>query len=145
MNKCIKFLSALNVISLANQIVGNNLINTGGSTNAISFEQLFKWKSFAYGFQEASAVNKPIFLLIYKAQCPSCQKLKQKFFKSVRLMDLSDRCVTNRNVHWYYYIWLRSIKIINIYIYTTSWRYNSAILFFIQLTQTVFRLPLIFL
>ena len=99
MNKCIKFLGALNIIALANQIVGNNLINTGGSNSVISFEQLFKWKSFAYGFQEASAVNKPIFLLIYKAQCPSCQKLKQKFFKSVRLMDLSDRCVTNRNVH----------------------------------------------
>ncbi|KAK1121360.1 hypothetical protein K0M31_010654 [Melipona bicolor] len=93
MNKCIKFLGALNIIALANQIVGNNLINTGSSNNAISFEQLFKWKSFAYGFQEARAVNKPIFLLIYKAQCPSCQKLKQKFFKSVRLMDLSDRFV----------------------------------------------------
>ncbi|XP_071878043.1 thioredoxin domain-containing protein 12 [Bombus fervidus] len=93
MNKWIKFFSAINLIALANQIVENNLLNIGDSNCDKSFERLFKWRSVTYGFQEAKVVNKPIFLLIHKMQCPSCQKLKQKFSNSVRLMDLSDRFV----------------------------------------------------
>ncbi|XP_017760915.1 PREDICTED: thioredoxin domain-containing protein 12-like [Eufriesea mexicana] len=93
MNQCIKYFSALNLINLANHIVGNKLVNTRDSNFEASFEQLFKWRSLKYGFQEAKVSNKPIFLLIYKLQCPSCQKLKQNFSKSVRLMDLSDRFI----------------------------------------------------
>lgn len=108
MNKWIKFFSTINLIALANQIVGNNLLNIGDSNCDKSFERLFKWRSVTYGFQEAKVVNKPIFLLIHKMQCPSCQKLKQKFSNSVRLMDLSDRYVSkyvhtcmNINIHHY--------------------------------------------
>lgn len=97
MNQSIKYFSALNLINLANHIVRTKLVNTGDTNFEANFEQLFKWRSLKYGFQEAVASNKPIFLLIYKKQCPSCQKLKQNFSKSIRLMDLSDRYVSIRN------------------------------------------------
>lgn len=91
MNRRIKYLSILNLINLANHI-GNKFVNNGDSNYEADFERLFKWKSLKY-FQEVKIVQKPIFLFIYKVQCPSCQKLKQKFSKSMYLMDLSNQYV----------------------------------------------------
>lgn len=92
MNHRIKYLSILNLINLANHI-GNKFVNNGDLNYEADFERLFKWKSLKCGFQEVKIVQKPIFLFIYKVQCPSCQKLKQKFSKSIHLMDLSNRYV----------------------------------------------------
>ncbi|XP_003693661.1 uncharacterized protein LOC100864712 [Apis florea] len=91
MNRRIKYLSILNLINLANHI-GNKFVNNGDSNYEADFERLFKWKSLKY-FQEVKIVQKPIFLFIYKVQCPSCQKLKQKFSKSMYLMDLSNHFI----------------------------------------------------
>ncbi|KOC63237.1 Thioredoxin domain-containing protein 12 [Habropoda laboriosa] len=93
MIKSIKYLSALNLINLANHLIGNNLTLIRNSNCESDFEQLFKWRPLKDGFEEAKIIQKPIFLLIHKPQCPSCQKLKKTFAKSVRLMDLSDRFV----------------------------------------------------
>lgn len=89
----IKYLTALNLISLMSRIGGNNIFNLGDSNYEHEFEHLYKWTSFKNGFQEARKVNKPILLFIHKMQCPGCVKLKKKFVKSVRLMDLSERFV----------------------------------------------------
>ncbi|CAK9797764.1 Thioredoxin domain-containing protein 12 [Anthophora quadrimaculata] len=93
MIKSIKYLGAFNLINLANHLVGNNLVLTENSNYDIDFEQLFKWKSLKDGFEEAKVIQKPIFLLIHKPQCISCQKLKKTFSKSMRIMDLSDQFV----------------------------------------------------
>ncbi|XP_014472094.1 PREDICTED: thioredoxin domain-containing protein 12-like [Dinoponera quadriceps] len=55
----------------------------------LSFGYIFKWKNLAEGFDEAKVIRKPIFLLIYKTGCPTCEKLKPKFRKSIRILDLS--------------------------------------------------------
>ncbi|XP_076248373.1 thioredoxin domain-containing protein 12 [Calliopsis andreniformis] len=89
----IKYLSSLNLINLANHIVANTLLNTGETHCDSTFEQLYKWRSFKDGFEEAKITNKPVFLLIHKFTCPACHKLKYRLTKSVRLMDLSDRFV----------------------------------------------------
>ncbi|XP_032665776.1 thioredoxin domain-containing protein 12-like [Odontomachus brunneus] len=65
-----------------NVIAANNDMNQ-------SFERMFKWRNLQEGFDEAKIVRKPIFLLIYKTGCPTCDKLKPKFTKSIRLHDLS--------------------------------------------------------
>ncbi|XP_033340574.1 thioredoxin domain-containing protein 12 [Megalopta genalis] len=82
----LRYLSAFSILKLANQLAGNE------DPNCI-LEHLFKWKSFDNGFEEAKQTEKPIFLFVYKIGCPACEVLKEKFSKSVRIMDLSDRFV----------------------------------------------------
>ncbi|XP_078043530.1 thioredoxin domain-containing protein 12 [Augochlora pura] len=80
------YLSAFSIVKLANQLAGN------ADPNCI-LEHLFKWKTFDNGFEEAEKTQKPIFLFVYKIGCPACEILKEKFSKSVRIMDLSDRFI----------------------------------------------------
>ncbi|XP_017893124.1 thioredoxin domain-containing protein 12-like [Ceratina calcarata] len=93
MRMSVKYLTALNLISLISRIGGNNIFNLGDSNYEYEFEHLYKWTSFNRGFCQARKVNKPIMLFVHKMQCPGCVKLKKKFVKSVRLMDLSDRFI----------------------------------------------------
>ncbi|XP_034182621.1 thioredoxin domain-containing protein 12 [Osmia lignaria lignaria] len=93
MIQCIKYLSSLNFINLANDIVANNILTVKDTNSDAGFDQLFKWKSFSNGFNEAKTLKKPVFLMIHKEFCPACQRLKEKFAKCVRLMDISDRFV----------------------------------------------------
>ncbi|XP_025267275.1 thioredoxin domain-containing protein 12-like [Camponotus floridanus] len=58
-----------------------------------NFSHMYKWKNLQEGFQEAKVCRKPIFLLIHKPGCPTCEKLKPKFTNSIRLLDLSKHFV----------------------------------------------------
>ncbi|XP_043248674.1 thioredoxin domain-containing protein 12-like [Colletes gigas] len=88
--RCFKYVSSFSLVDLASQVIGNDLIITECDG---SFDRLFKWRRFQNGFKEAKACRKPILLFVHKPLCPACQTLKQKFSKSVRLMDLSDSFV----------------------------------------------------
>ncbi|EFN82717.1 thioredoxin domain-containing protein 12 [Harpegnathos saltator] len=57
------------------------------------FGHMFKWRNLEEAFDEARIVRKPIFLLIYKSGCPTCEKLKPKFRNSLRIHDLSQHFV----------------------------------------------------
>jgi len=57
--------------------------------SSYNFGHMYKWKNLQEGFQEAKVCRKPIFLLIHKPGCPTCEKLKPKFTNSIRLLDLS--------------------------------------------------------
>ncbi|XP_031826525.1 thioredoxin domain-containing protein 12 [Nomia melanderi] len=89
--RCFRFLNSFNLIKLVNEVT-EDVFSTAIDCDH-NFEQLFKWKSFDNGFSEAKLIKKPIFFLIYKLGCPACDQLKEKFSKSVRLMDLTDRFV----------------------------------------------------
>ncbi|XP_012536084.1 thioredoxin domain-containing protein 12-like [Monomorium pharaonis] len=68
-----------------------NVIAAGDSNR--SFGCMYKWRNLQEGFQEAKISRKPIFLLIYKPGCPTCEKLKPKFNNSIRILDLSQHFV----------------------------------------------------
>ncbi|XP_076670274.1 thioredoxin domain-containing protein 12 [Andrena cerasifolii] len=93
MMQCVKYLSTLNLVNLANHVVANTLSNVGDSGSECNFYRLYKWRTFKKGFKEAKVAKKPICLFIHKFTCPACHTLKAKFVKSMRLMDLSDRFV----------------------------------------------------
>ncbi|XP_034944107.1 thioredoxin domain-containing protein 12-like isoform X2 [Chelonus insularis] len=61
-----------------------------GEISDYGFGTAYKWRSLPGGLQEARRTGKPIFLLIHKITCPSCQKLKEKFSRSIKLIDLSN-------------------------------------------------------
>ncbi|XP_011703689.1 PREDICTED: thioredoxin domain-containing protein 12-like isoform X2 [Wasmannia auropunctata] len=81
-----KCLGSLNVTALACYYVFGNVIAADDDSN---FGRMYKWRNLQEGFQEAKISRKPIFLLIYKPGCPTCEKLKPKFTNSIRILDLS--------------------------------------------------------
>ncbi|KAG7211396.1 hypothetical protein KM043_010684 [Ampulex compressa] len=86
-----KYLCSLNLVGLANHVAEN--ITSGDAHNDCGFSQLFKWRSFKIGFEEAKKSKKPIFLLIQETTCNTCQELKCKLSKSIKLIDLSSQFV----------------------------------------------------
>jgi len=53
------------------------------------FGEMYKWKNLQEAYKEAKDNRKPIFLLIHKIGCPTCEQLKPKFINSIRILDLS--------------------------------------------------------
>ena len=91
MRNFFKYVSALNLSSIVDQVVGT-MLASGDGNNVVSdggFGQVYRWKSLDYAFQEAKITRKPIFLLIHRPWCPACKKLKIKFSKSMKLLDIS--------------------------------------------------------
>lgn len=82
-----KCFGSLNFTNLVNYIFGN--VSAADDNANYNFGQMYKWKSLQEGFEEAKISRKPVFLLIHKPGCPSCEKLKDKFAKSIRILDLS--------------------------------------------------------
>ncbi|XP_012276071.1 thioredoxin domain-containing protein 12-like [Orussus abietinus] len=95
MHKCFKYLGSLNLISLADQLMGNVLATGDKSTAEVDrdFFQIYKWTSLPAGFHEARKTGKPIFVFIQRSTCPACKHLKSKFVKSLKLSELSSRFV----------------------------------------------------
>ncbi|EZA53130.1 hypothetical protein DMN91_005424 [Ooceraea biroi] len=85
-----KCLDLLKFTALAYHICGKV---TAADDNSNNFGQMYKWKNLQDGFAEAKVSRKPIFLLIHKAGCPTCEKLKPKFTNSIRILDLSKHFV----------------------------------------------------
>lgn len=87
-----KCLGSLNITALAcyYYCVFGNVIAADDDSNR-NFGRMYKWRNLQEGFQEAKICRKPIFLLIYKPGCPTCEKLKPKFSNSIRILDLSQR------------------------------------------------------
>lgn len=86
--------AALNVILLIDKrFVGAVLAQDGekGVDDDRGFGQIYKWRDFHRGFEEAKETGKPIFLVIHRTWCPACRSLKEKFSKSMQLIDLSTR------------------------------------------------------
>lgn len=81
-----RYLGSWKFSALAYYIFGNVIAIDNLNQN---FGHTFKWRNLDEGFEEAKIVRKPIFLLIYKIGCPTCEKLKPKFTKSIRINDLS--------------------------------------------------------
>ncbi|XP_050458531.1 thioredoxin domain-containing protein 12-like [Cataglyphis hispanica] len=80
---------SVNFTALAYYVFGNAADNNLNNV----FGQMYKWKNLQEGFREAKISRKPIFLLIHKPGCPTCEKLKPKFINSIRLLDLSKHFV----------------------------------------------------
>ncbi|TGZ43782.1 thioredoxin domain-containing protein 12 isoform X1 [Temnothorax longispinosus] len=91
-----KCLGSLNVPALAYYYgyccIFRNVIAADDDPNR-NFGRMYKWRNLQEGFQEAKICRKPIFLLIHKPGCPTCEKLKPKFANSIRILDLSERFV----------------------------------------------------
>ncbi|XP_029678751.1 thioredoxin domain-containing protein 12-like [Formica exsecta] len=87
--KCL--VGSVNFTALANYIFGSAVSADDDSNN--HFGHMYKWKNLQEGFREAKVCRKPIFLLIHKPGCPTCEKLKPKFINSIRLLDLSKHFV----------------------------------------------------
>ncbi|XP_011629575.1 thioredoxin domain-containing protein 12-like [Pogonomyrmex barbatus] len=81
-------LGSLNATALAYYYyVFGNVIAANDSNR--DFGRMYKWRNLQEGFQDAKISRKPIFLLIHKSGCPTCEKLKPKFANSIRILDLS--------------------------------------------------------
>ncbi|XP_029164062.1 thioredoxin domain-containing protein 12-like [Nylanderia fulva] len=85
-----KRLGFKNFTTLACYIFGTAVVANDDSNY---FGHMYKWKNLRDGFREAKICRKPIFLLIHKPGCPTCEKLKPKFINSIRLLDLSKHFV----------------------------------------------------
>lgn len=84
-----KCLNSLSFTTLTYYIF-RNVITAGDDLNH-GFGQMYKWRNLQEGFQEAAISRKPIFLLIHKPGCPTCEKLKPKFANAIRILDLSQQ------------------------------------------------------
>lgn len=82
--------------ALACHIFGNVIAHDNDRNDG--FGHMYKWRRLKEGFDEAKVTRKPIFLLIYKTGCPTCEKLKPKFTKSIRIQDLSQQWVIFRYI-----------------------------------------------
>lgn len=85
---------ALNLPFIANQFL-KSILKSVDNGNFNEFNTLYKWYNIQDAFIEAKRTRKCIFLLIQNSWCPSCKKLKNKFSKSLRLIDLSKKYVEN--------------------------------------------------
>ncbi|XP_015127889.1 thioredoxin domain-containing protein 12 [Diachasma alloeum] len=81
------------IIALADQLVETLLAYGGEDELDYGFGKSYKWRYLPRGFQEAKQTGKPIFLVIHKTTCPACVKLKEKFSRSVKLIDMSQHFV----------------------------------------------------
>ena len=94
MTKYFKYLASFNLMSIIDKKLLSN-ISIGNEENLSDddrgFGKLYKWRHFQRGFDEAKENGKPIFLVIHRAGCPACIYLKEKFSKSVQLLDMSSK------------------------------------------------------
>ena len=93
MRNFFKYASALNLTSLADQVVGvvsATVVNIKYDEDR-GFGKEFQWRTLNDAFQEAKLNRKPIFLVIHRSWCPACQKLRANFEKSMKLLDLSKK------------------------------------------------------
>lgn len=88
MKNCFKYVLTLNLPLITNQFV-KTVLKLGENSDSDGFNSLYKWCDIKDAFREAKRIRKPIFLLIHNSWCPSCKKLKNKFSKSLKLIDLS--------------------------------------------------------
>ncbi|XP_012227694.2 thioredoxin domain-containing protein 12-like [Linepithema humile] len=86
-----KCLNSLSFTTLTYYIFRN--VSAAGDDLNHGFGQMYKWRNLQEGFQEAKVSRKPIFLLIHKPGCPTCEKLKPKFANAIRILDLSQHFV----------------------------------------------------
>ncbi|KAL0117165.1 hypothetical protein PUN28_010186 [Cardiocondyla obscurior] len=89
-----KCLGSLNIAGLVCYSVFGSVIAADNDTT--NFERAYKWRSLSEGFREAKTSRKPIFLLVHKPGCPTCENLQAKIVKSIRILDLSQRFVMVR-------------------------------------------------
>ncbi|KYQ59836.1 Thioredoxin domain-containing protein 12 [Trachymyrmex zeteki] len=93
--KCLGSLNVTAALVCYYYIFGNVIAaaDDDSNRNSRNFERMYKWRNLQEGFQEAKICRKPIFLLIHKPGCPTCEKLKPKFTNSIRILDLSQHFV----------------------------------------------------
>ncbi|KYM79510.1 Thioredoxin domain-containing protein 12 [Atta colombica] len=86
-----KYLGFLNVTTalIYYYYIFGNVIAAADDDSNRNFERMYKWRNLQKGFQEAKIYKKPIFLLIHKPGCPTCEKLKPKFTNSIKILNLS--------------------------------------------------------
>ena len=86
--KCLGSLNVTTALIYYYYIFGNVIADDDSNRN---FERAYKWRNLQEGFQEAKICRKPIFLLIYKLGCPTCEQLKPKFTNSSKILNLSQQ------------------------------------------------------
>ncbi|XP_018341476.1 PREDICTED: thioredoxin domain-containing protein 12-like [Trachymyrmex septentrionalis] len=90
--KCLGSLNVTTALVYYYYIFGNVIAAADDDSNR-NFERMYKWKNLREGFQEAKISRKPIFLLIHKPGCPTCEKLKPRFTNSIKILNLSQHFV----------------------------------------------------
>ncbi|KAG5329202.1 TXD12 protein, partial [Acromyrmex charruanus] len=93
--KCLGSLNVTTALVYYYYIFGNVIAAADDDSNR-NFERTYKWRNLQEGFEEAKICRKPIFLLIYKLGCPTCEKLKPKFTNSIKIVNLSQHFVMVR-------------------------------------------------
>lgn len=95
MRQYFKYFSSFSIISLADKVV-LSLSNSNVKLDN-GFGNEYKWQTLTQGFKEAKHLKKPIFLVVHKLTCPACIELKDKFSKSIKLIELS-RWLVNKSI-----------------------------------------------
>ncbi|XP_063988407.1 thioredoxin domain-containing protein 12-like [Diachasmimorpha longicaudata] len=93
MRQYLKYFWNGNIIALADHAVEALLAHSGEDELDHGFGKSYKWKNLQRGFEEAKQSGKAIFLIIHTTTCPACIKLREKFSKSVKLIDMSQHFV----------------------------------------------------
>ncbi|XP_011313759.1 thioredoxin domain-containing protein 12-like [Fopius arisanus] len=93
MRQYLKYFWSTGIIGIAEQVIETLLVHGVEYEFDYGFGNSYKWRNLSGGFEEAKKSGKPIFLIIHKPKCPACIKLKDKFSRSVKLIDISQHFV----------------------------------------------------